>query len=386
MPDRAEIARSAAAGLRQFAAAAAATPVLIGFDGFVDSIIKVVDKRHDLDRYDAIATIADFGGRISAAAGQSANFEMVTTLQKLGGNGPIMGNAMAAAGLKIRYVGALGEPTIHEVFEPFAEHAEVYSVVEPGYTDALEFADGKLMLGKYESVANLDCEQIHAAIGRDKFDQLVTSSRLIGMVNWTMLPKQETIWCDLIERVLPNAPATVDGRRRMIFIDLADPAKRTTDDLKHALSMCSKLNKLADVVLGMNLKEAGQVAAVLGVAIDGDAEAAIQSTAADIRETLGLHCVVVHPRRGAAAARLGDDGKTVSTAAFYGPFVANPKLSTGAGDNFNAGFCLGLLADLTVEQALCTGTATSGYYVRNGASPALDQLAVFCDALPSPEQ
>ncbi|MFA9480317.1 hypothetical protein ACERK3_18760 [Phycisphaerales bacterium AB-hyl4] len=76
----------------------------------------------------------------------------------------------------------------------------------------------------------------------------------------------------------------------------------------------------------------------------------------------------------------------MSAATFYGPFVANPRLSTGAGDNVNAGICLGLLADLSVEQALCTGTATSGYYVRNGASPSLDQLAAFCDELPGPEQ
>ncbi|MEX1017649.1 MAG: hypothetical protein WDZ31_12975, partial [Phycisphaeraceae bacterium] len=341
MPDRTATARAAAAGLRQFAASAPATPVLIGFDGFVDSIIKVVDKRHDVDRYDPITLIETFGQRIQAAAGQSANFELVTTLQKLGGNGPIMANAMAAAGLKINYIGALGQPTLHEVFEDFARHATVHSVVEPGYTDALEFTDGKLMLGKYETVANLDVAQVHAALGRDVFDRLVTGSRLIGMVNWTMLPKLETIWLDLIDRVLPNAPAEVDGHRRMIFIDLADPAKRTTEDLQRALSLCTRLNEYADVTLGVNLKESGQVAAALGLAIEGDAEAAIETTACRIREKLDLHCVVVHPRRGAAAALCGTDAKTIGAATFHGPFTANPKLSTGAGDNFNAGFCLG---------------------------------------------
>ena len=43
MPTRTETAQAAAQGLRTFAASIQDTPVLIGFDGFVDSIIDVVD-------------------------------------------------------------------------------------------------------------------------------------------------------------------------------------------------------------------------------------------------------------------------------------------------------------------------------------------------------
>ena len=68
MTDRATTAKAAAAGLRAFAAAESPTPALLGFDGFVDSIIAVVDKRHSVEAYDPIPTIADFGARISAKA------------------------------------------------------------------------------------------------------------------------------------------------------------------------------------------------------------------------------------------------------------------------------------------------------------------------------
>ncbi|MEX0745004.1 MAG: hypothetical protein WD118_05335 [Phycisphaeraceae bacterium] len=385
MADRAEVASRAAEGLRRFASSAGAVPVLVGFDGFVDSIIQVVDKRHDMQRYEPVRTIETFGQRIVDAAGQSANFELVTTLQKLGGNGPIMANALAAAGLQVNYVGALGLPDLHPVFEDFARHASVHSISEPGYTDALEFADGKLLLGKHATLMGVDQQHIDDHVGRATFDKLAAGSRLIGMVNWTMLPKVEAIWQDLIERVLPGAPATVAGRRRLIFIDLADPAKRTDDDIRRALKLCGQLNEHADVVLGVNLKEAGQVARVLDVAVTGDAEAAIETTACGIRRAMDLHCVVIHPRRGAAAAMCGEDQAEAASASFAGPFVSEPKLSTGAGDNFNAGFCLGLLADLDIEQALCAGTATSGYYVRQGQSPSLEQLAEFCDRLPEPQ-
>ncbi|MGE9297276.1 MAG: PfkB family carbohydrate kinase, partial [Puniceicoccales bacterium] len=68
---------------------------LIGFDGFVDKIVHPVKQRFGKgDDFERISTIAEFGKRISDAAGRSANIEMYQQLEKLGGNGPIMANAM----------------------------------------------------------------------------------------------------------------------------------------------------------------------------------------------------------------------------------------------------------------------------------------------------
>ena len=64
MTERQTIAARAAQQLRNFAASAADVQVLLGFDGFVDSIIQVVDKRHDGEHYDAIPLIETFGQRI----------------------------------------------------------------------------------------------------------------------------------------------------------------------------------------------------------------------------------------------------------------------------------------------------------------------------------
>jgi sugar/nucleoside kinase (ribokinase family) len=63
------------------------------------------------------------------------------------------------------------------------------------------------------------------------------------------------------------------------------------------------------------------------------------------------------------------------------PFTDNPQISTGAGDHFNAGFCLGRLlgGDLNVNIQL--GVATSGYYVREARSPTLEQLIGFLETL-----
>jgi len=382
MNDRATSARQAAAGLRRFADQRPAHPVLIGFDGFVDSIIAVVDKRYDAERYDPVATIEQLGKKILGAAGQSSNYEMVVKLEKLGGNGPIMANAMAQLGLPVTYVGCLGHPALHPVFEDLARRAEVLSIAGPGLTDALEFRDGKLMFGKHQTLKEVNWERICQVIGKERFGQVVARSRLIGIVNWTMLPHLGGIWQKLADDILPGL-SNPPGGRRLVFIDLADPEKRTADDLRGALRLCSALQRHADVILGLNLKEAVQVAAALGLDAATDPEGVIEALARTIRERVDLYTVVIHPRSGAAAAER--DGSAVRSAQVVGPFIAHPRLSTGAGDLFNGGFCLGRMAGLPLEQALLSGTGASGYYVRNAASPTLEALADFLDALPEPE-
>src|SRR5690606_10680155 len=83
---------------------------LIGFDGFVDEIIDVVATRHSPTSYQRFATISQLAKRIADAAGLSTNLELVTTQVKLGGNGPIMANALAGLGVDVTYIGSVGDP------------------------------------------------------------------------------------------------------------------------------------------------------------------------------------------------------------------------------------------------------------------------------------
>jgi len=58
-----------------------------------------------------------------------------------------------------------------------------------------------------------------------------------------------------------------------------------------------------------------------------------------------------------------------------GPFVPKPLSTTGAGDHFNSGFCLGKLLGLDNAASVLTGVSTNGHYVRTGLSPSLSDLA-----------
>src|SRR6266478_344400 len=183
-----------AAQLASSASRAGQLTAFIGLDGFVDEILHVVDKRESAERYLRLATISQFAARIAAAAGKSTNVELVSQLTKLGGNGPIMANALASFGLKVSYLGNLGYPNLHPVFADFAKVAEVFSLAEPGYTEAVEFEDGKIMLGKHGSLKDVTWQNIKNRFGEEKFANLFTSADLVGFVNWIMLAYMSDIW------------------------------------------------------------------------------------------------------------------------------------------------------------------------------------------------
>ena len=118
-----------------------------------------------------------------------------------------------------------------------------------------------------------------------------------------------------------------------------------------------------------------QVGQTLGVNTTKTGKDKTIEIAAGVRERLNISICVVHPTEYAAAADAN------GTAVVDGPYTPQPKISTGAGDHFNAGFCVGQLIGSNLEQSLQLGVATSGYYVRNAASPDREQLADFLEGL-----
>ena len=99
--------------------------VVIGLDGFVDEIIHVVDKRLDAQTFVRLDNIADFARRIDRASGLSTNIELYPTQRKIGGNGPIMCNALAQHEGNYTYIGSLGMPAIDGVFQELAACPEM---------------------------------------------------------------------------------------------------------------------------------------------------------------------------------------------------------------------------------------------------------------------
>ena len=347
----------------------------VGLDGFVDEIIHVVDTRENAESFQRLPTIRRLSERLAGAAGMSTNIELVTQRVKLGGNGPIMANALARLGVKITYVGALGYPNLHPVFNEFARSADVHSVCEPGKTDALEFEDGKLMLGKTAHFNEITWDNIQKRYGRDKFIQNFSTADLVGFVNWTMVPYMSELWDSLLAEF---CPATHD-RRRKIFFDLADPEKRTPKDIERALDLIVKFEKFFEVILGLNEKEACAIGEVLGLPAASQTRDGLAALSVEIQKRASVDTLVIHP----VAFALAVSGGQVSIV--DGPFVAKPLITTGAGDHFNSGFCLGKLLGFDNRASVLCGVTTSGFYVRNAQSPSMEDLATMLRDWPSRE-
>lgn len=383
---------AAAAALRGAAERLQHLRFLIGFDGFVDEIIHAVAKRQDKDHFERVGTIADFGARISSAAGKSANIELVPVAEKMGGNGPLMAQGVAGMGARVTCIGLLGFPEPLPVFKLLQQTAELVTVGLPGHTDALEFLDGKLMLGKLNTLKEMSWSRLVEVLGEEKIASLLAASDLVACTNWTMLTEMEGILDGLLGlvsraapthrtsppveptgRPVPPAGNTGSGqpaaRKPLFFFDLADPEKRDPLDIGKALRQIQALDQKTGSVLGLNFREAEQIAALLGIGETlVDSALGVEKAALLLRAKLGITAVVVHAVKHAGAAREGE------AAGIDGPFCPAPKLSTGAGDHFNGGFCAALLAGLSLRDALYAGVGTSGWYVRNAKSPRLPDV------------
>jgi len=384
MPHREQIANAAADAL----ASAILPPALAGFDGFVDSIVHMVDRRDDMSRngYQRLTTIAAFAQRCAAAAGRSTNIEQVLLQDRFGGNGPLFAGALARLGVPTTFIGAIADPnnasSIHPVFREFASWcARAVPIAPPSVTLCAEFDDGKLMFNETSAVQMVTWDRLVSVVGLEVLIAHVRASSLFCMNNWSLLGGVPGIWKGLIRDVIPKA-----GGTRRIYIDLSDPAKRTNADIASAMDLLGELaaTKGTSLTLGLNLAEAERVGKAVCVSpppllLPDTFADELPGFASRLREVLHVDTVVIHPREGAAAASSGH------AAWFDGPSTTTPRLSTGAGDHFNAGFALAQTLSLPLEQCLAVGTSTSGVYVRDAASPTRERLVSFLRALPEPE-
>lgn len=360
---------------------------LVGFDGFVDVILRAVDTRRSMrtDDYQPITSIPAFADRIGAAAGKSANVELVTLESRFGGNGPLLAGCLASLGVGTTFIGCVGEVSpgvgsaeaarrIHPQFSGLADRCKhVIPLSQPAITHALEFSDGKIMFNMPGAIQGVTWESLLRAVGRDRLRAIVEESQLFAIVNWSIMAGVESILEGLCSDLLPGVAAP---SQRRLFIDLSDPAKRTHEDLLRVLRLLSRINALMPVTLGLNHSEAQQACAALTLPVSTESSMPVRclGIARAVRDALDLSVVVVHPREGAAASSQSE------TLWIDGPFTATPALSTGAGDHFGAAFALAQAINLTLDSCLALAVACSGAYVRDAHSPTATGLAAFLRA------
>ena len=185
-------------------------------------------------------------------------------------------------------------------------------------------------------------------------------------MNWSFLLCSNDIVEGFLKDVVEHCG---DEKQKYVFFDLADPSGRSQEDVLRLGGLMEELNRRVKVILGLNENESGKLAAVLELPEGSSTEERAEA----LRQALGVDYVVIHGLSYAVgASELG----IFQAESIFNP---NPVLSTGGGDNFNAGLCTALIHGLDLENALLMGNMVSSYYVTKGHSPDLSRLRQYIE-------
>jgi len=342
-----------------------------GFDGFVDEMITVVGERQGQGAYRAMGSMNDLGRMLSAAAGRNTLREIVVRSQDAGGCAVNLGDGLASLGVGIDFWGTIGTP-MHPAFAPFAATCRSANALGTVYgrTLAFEFGDGKAMFSAVEQLGELDPQRLAVACADGRFAADCAAASVIAFTNWSLYPHMTACWRYLRETVLSQLT-----HLPWLFIDLVDPSGRSAADALAMLESLREFQVATRPVLGLNLTELGVVSTLLELPAPPAHGEALAAHAERVRARLGLTQVVVHHARATAVA---DGVSPVHVAS--APLCQHPRKTTGAGDRFNAGYCLGLMLGLPAAERLALGSASGGFFVREARSARFDEVTAFTHA------
>jgi hypothetical protein len=98
-----------------------------------------------------------------------------------------------------------------------------------------------------------------------------------------------------------------------------------------------------------------------------------------IYRALEIDTLLIHPIDRTIVFKNQKELEKQSIIELKGHLVTDPKIQTGAGDNLNAGYCLGQMAGFEIQYCMLLGMAVAGTYVQNGTSPDVKALLDYID-------
>jgi len=228
------------------------------------------------------------------------------------------------------------------------------------------FEDGKIMMASMESLNNTGWTKVKEIIGLEKIRQLFQESNLICMVNWSEIDASTDIWKGILAEII--TPYST-GKKQTAFFDLSDFSKRSQAAVQEALDIIKAFSSYCNVTLSLNRNEALLLYKILCNANTTDLTAAGKN----IFERLQPATLLIHSSKEVIAFTKDALYKSASF------FTAKPVISTGAGDNFNAGFCAAHLLKLNTELSVMMANAVSGCYIRTSTSPSINDVIDFLE-------
>ena len=342
--------------------------VFAGFDGFVDTIVKIIRTKRKNKSPEFFRTKKEFAKYVLAKGESSFGLELGEESTRIGGNMPILSNALGVLGMQVNCIGTLGHPQIHPVFKNLSPNCKLYSFGNAGVSTAYEFNDGKMLIAQMGELNSLGWSDLNSMIGINELAAAYRSSDLLCLVNWSEIEKATEIWKGLLNEVV-----TKENKSDQVgyaFVDLADCSRKSKQAIREMLDLINEFSKYRKVFLGLNRNELTEVANAL---LHRKKTSDLQKQAEKIFTRMEIEGLVIHSSK---EAFLFKKNKMFLENSFY---IKQPLVSTGAGDHFNAGFCTGLMLDTDPSLCLLLAHCVSGSFVETGVSPKCEELIRFLE-------
>jgi hypothetical protein len=348
----------------------------MGFDGYIDTIYRMVKNRPNANEVIYYDNMAEFGKRIMDAAGSSASIERILKKKLGGGFTANMARAMANMGpdMTVHLYGALGLPDEDPIFaSSLPQNVKRKSVGQMGLTLAMEFHDGKIMSQDMEGIITLTWDKLISQIGgRDRLIDIFNQVDVIGTGHWALMTHMTNYWEHFLADIFPNVS---NLKKKYFFVDPADIQKRTKADIQNMIFTLKQINENMPVVLSLNDRETIDVANALSEykvpPVQKGKPETYREAGKNINQVANLQHLLVHDPH--FATMTSPDLHIWVTEGY----TSKPGFTTAAGDHFNAGILIGLMGGLSSAASLVIANAATAIFVRTGKSPNKTSLKKF---------
>ncbi len=341
--------------------------VFAGFDGYIDLLYSVVQKETGGEKQ-IYRHSREFAQSLLETSGKSSEYEILLKSRRVGGNAPLMSIGMAAMGVSVCCAGAFEEQTVRKIKGvpgSVAKNLKLYSAGNPAVTIALEFEDCKYMLADCKALQDITYKKLEEKIGKKELGKKILEADLIAAVNWAALPGLKGI----LEKYIFSKEAVenyVEGlSSKWLFLDLSDIRKKEADELQAYFCTIAQAARHTGfrTCLSLNENELRVLADKLGIA-----ETSEEQMLQEIRAFIKIEEVILHAMEKSVYCSDGTIEEVPKK------ICRHPVITTGAGDNFNAGVCVGKLLEFPPRVQIEMGNSAAEYYVTYGHSGNLEDI------------